>query len=277
MIGFWKGYRRNAGAVIGLVVLMLIFVLSVAAPLLYPQDPFRLVGAPMQPPSPDFLLGTDSLGRDVAAGIAHGASVSLMVGVIATLAAVFIGTLVGSVSGYFGGITDALLMRLTEVFQTIPSFIFAIVLVAVLSPSIESIVMAIATVSWPSVARLVRGEVLSLRSREFIQASVTLGVPTSRILLLEVLPNALSPIIVAASLMVATAILIESGLAFLGLGDPNLISWGFLVGSGRTVLRSAWWVCTFPGIAILITVLAINLVGEGLNDALNPRLRRREG
>ena len=277
MTGFWKGYRRNAGAVIGLVVLMLIFVLSAAAPVLYPQDPFRLVGTPMQPPSLDFLLGTDSLGRDVAAGIAHGASVSLMVGVIATLAAVFIGTLVGAVSGYFGGIADALLMRLTEVFQTIPSFIFAIVLVAVLSPSIESIVIAIATVSWPSVARLVRGEVLSLRRREFIQASVTLGVPTSRILLLEVLPNALSPIIVAASLMVATAILIESGLAFLGLGDPNLISWGFLVGSGRTVLRSAWWVCTVPGIAILITVLAINLVGEGLNDALNPRLRRREG
>jgi peptide/nickel transport system permease protein len=227
----------------------------------------------MQPPSADFLLGTDSLGRDVAAGIAHGASVSLLVGLIATVVAVVIGTGVGSIAGFAGGRVDALLMRLTEVFQTIPSFIFAIVLVAILSPSIQSVVIAIAAVSWPSVARLVRAEVLSLRDREFVQAAVTLGMPTHRILLQEILPNALSPIIVAASLMVATAILIESGLAFLGLGDPNRMSWGFLIGSGRSVLRTAWWVCTFPGIAILLTVLSINLVGEGLNDALNPRLR----
>jgi peptide/nickel transport system permease protein len=179
----------------------------------------------------------------------------------------------GGLAGYYGGWVDDVLMRVTEIFQTIPSFIFAILLVAILKPSIESVVIAIAVVSWPAVARLVRGEFMSLREREFVQACVCLGMSTGRILVLQILPNALSPIIVAGSLMVATAILIESALAFLGLGDPNVMSWGFLIGAGRTVLRSAWWVCTFPGIAILLTVLAINLVGEGLNDALNPRLR----
>ena len=178
-------------------------------------------------------------------------------------------------AGYYGGRTDDILMRITEVFQTIPSFVFAILLVAIMKPSIDSIVVAITVVSWPGVARLVRGEFLALKNREFVQACHTLGMSDRRIMLAEILPNCLSPIIVIGSLMVATAILIESGLAFLGLGDPNIMSWGFQIGAGRTMLRSAWWICTFPGIAILITVLAINLVGEGLNDALNPRLRER--
>jgi peptide/nickel transport system permease protein len=167
-------------------------------------------------------------------------------------------------------------MRVTEIFQTIPSFVFAILLVAIMKPSISSIVIAIAVVSWPGVARLVRGEFLSLKNREFVQACHTLGMGDMSIMLKEILPNCLSPIIVIGSLMVATAILIESGLAFLGLGDPNIMSWGFQIGAGRTMLRSAWWVCTFPGIAILVTVLAINLIGEGLNDALNPRLKERQ-
>lgn len=276
MIDFWKHFRRNRSAVIGLVILSFVLVLAATAPLFFPIDAFKLVGKPLSPPLEGYLLGTDQLGRDVAAGIAQGASVSLLVGLIATVVAVTIGILVGGIAGFFGGQIDNLLMRLTEVFQTIPSFIFAILLVAVLSPSIYSIVIAISVVSWPTVARLVRGEFLSLRNREFVQAAVTQGMSNSRIIFQHILPNALSPVIVAASLMVATAILIESGLAFLGLGDPNIMSWGFLVGSGRTILRSAWWVCTFPGIAILLTVLAINLIGEGLNDALNPRLRERK-
>lgn len=276
MIDFWKHFRRNRSAVIGLVILSFVLVLAATAPLFFPVDAFKLVGKPLSPPLEGYLLGTDQLGRDVAAGIAQGASVSLLVGLIATVVAVTIGILVGGIAGYFGGQVDNLLMRLTEVFQTIPSFIFAILLVAVLSPSIYSIIIAISVVSWPTVARLVRGEFLSLRNREFVQAAVTQGMSNSRIIFQHILPNALSPVIVAASLMVATAILIESGLAFLGLGDPNIMSWGFLVGSGRTILRSAWWVCTFPGIAILLTVLAINLIGEGLNDALNPRLRERK-
>ena len=276
MLAFWKLYCRNRSAILGLVVLALVIVIAATAHLFYPDDPFRLAGKSMSPPGEaGFLLGSDSLGRDVAAGIAHGAKTSLLIGLLATLVAVVAGVLMGALAGYYGGWVDDLLMRTTEMFQTIPSFIFAILLVAIMKPSIESIVIAIAVVSWPAVARLVRGEFLSLKNREFVQACHTLGMGDVRIILGEILPNCLSPIIVIGSLMVATAILIESGLAFLGLGDPNIMSWGFQIGAGRTLLRSAWWVCTFPGIAILITVLAINLVGEGLNDALNPRLRER--
>ena len=222
-----------------------------------------------------FLFGSDTLGRDVAAGMAHGARVSLLIGLLATSVAVTLGVILGAFAGYYGGWVDDIIMRVTEMFQTIPSFIFAILIVAIMKPSLDSVIIAIAVVSWPAVARLVRGEFMSMRNREFVQACHIIGMSDWRIMLREILPNCLSPIIVTGSLMVATAILIESGLAFLGLGDPNIISWGFQIGAGRTVLRSAWWVCTFPGIAIMLTVLAINLVGEGLNDALNPRLRER--
>ena len=277
MIDFWKRFSRNRSALLGLVILItVVFVASIAS-IIYPEDPFRLAGKPLSGPGLNgFILGSDSLGRDVASGIAHGAKTSLLIGLIATLAAVFIGIIFGAFAGYYGGRIDDLLMRITEIFQTIPSFVFAILLVAIMKPSIESIVIAITVVSWPGVARLVRAEFLSIKNREFVQACHTLGMSDLRIMLREILPNCLSPIIVIGSLMVATAILIESGLAFLGLGDPNIMSWGFQIGAGRTMLRSAWWVCTFPGIAILITVLAINLVGEGLNDALNPRLRERQ-
>ena len=276
MSTFWQRYKRNKSAVFGLGVILLVIIMAATANFLYPFDPFRLAGKPLSGPGMNgFLLGSDSLGRDVAAGIVHGAKTSLLIGLIATLVAVFIGIVFGAFSGYYGGRLDDFLMRVTEVFQTIPSFIFAILLVAIMKPSIVSIVIAIAVVSWPGVARLVRGEFLALKNREFVQACHTLGMNDLRIMLREILPNCMSPIIVIGSLMVATAILIESGLAFLGLGDPNIMSWGFQIGAGRTMLRSAWWVCTFPGVAILITVLAINLVGEGLNDALNPRLRER--
>ena len=276
MSTFWQRYKRNKSAVFGLGVIFLVIIMAVTANFLYPFDPFRLAGKPLSGPGMNgFLLGSDSLGRDVAAGIVHGAKTSLLIGLIATLVAVFIGIVFGAFSGYYGGHLDDFLMRVTEIFQTIPSFIFAILLVAIMKPSIVSIVIAIAVVSWPGVARLVRGEFLALKNREFVQACHTLGMNDLRIMLREILPNCMSPIIVIGSLMVATAILIESGLAFLGLGDPNIMSWGFQIGAGRTMLRSAWWVCTFPGVAILITVLAINLVGEGLNDALNPRLRER--
>jgi len=273
---FWKLFCRNRSAVVGLIILLLVIAMAASASLIFPDDPFKLAGKPMSAPGDNgFLLGSDTLGRDVASGIAHGASTSLMIGGLATVVAVLIGIVLGGLAGYFGGWIDDILMRVTEMFQTIPSFIFAILIVAILKPSINSIVIAIAVVSWPAVARLVRGEFLSMRNREFVQACHVVGMGDVRIMLREILPNCLSPIIVAGSLMVATAILIESGLSFLGLGDPNIISWGFQIGAGRTVLRSAWWVCTFPGVAILLTVLAINLVGEGLNDALNPRLRER--
>ncbi|MBN8907160.1 MAG: ABC transporter permease, partial [Rhodospirillales bacterium] len=221
-----------------------------------------------------FPLGTDALGRDVLSGLLHGASVSLMIGFVSTLAALVIGVPLGAVAGYLGGRVDDLAMRFTELFQTIPSFALAIVIVAILQPSIYSIVLAIALVSWPPVTRLVRGEVMSLRSRDYVQAAITLGQTTPRIILGQVLPNTIVPIIVMGSLMIATAILLESSLSFLGLGDPNLMTWGYMVGAGRTRLIEAWWISFFPGIAIFLTVLALNLVGEGLSDALNPRLAR---
>lgn len=273
LAGFWRRFRRNRPALYATWLLAAIVLLALFAPLLYPRDPFAIVGKPFLPPFGEFLFGTDQLGRDVAAGIARGAITSLLIGVVATACAMLIGVVVGGAAGYFGGRIDALLMRTTEAFQTVPAFIFAIVLVAILSPSLESTIIAIAVVSWPPMARLVRGEVLATRNREFVQACMSLGMSDARVILRHILPNCASSIVVTASLMVATAILIESGLSFLGLGDANLMSWGYLIGAGRTVLRSAWWVCAFPGIAILLTVLSINLFGEGLNDALNPRLR----
>lgn len=272
---FLRLYLRNRAAVLGLVILAVVLVMAALAPLLYPQSPFALIGPPRTPPSWAHPLGTDTLGRDVLAGILHGARTSLMIGLVATAVSVTIGTLVGGVAGYYGGRVDHLLMRVTEFFQIIPNFILAIVVVATLTPSIRNIIIAIALVTWPGVARLVRGEFISLRNREFVQACTSIGMSDARIIGLHILPNCLTPIVIIGSLMVATAILVESGLSFLGLGDPNVMSWGFMVGAGRTVLRTAWWVCAFPGIAILLTVLAINLVGEGLNDAMNPRLRSR--
>ncbi len=277
MIEFWTRFARNKGAVFGLVVLVGVIALAAFAHMLFPQSPWRMTGAPFQPPGaqPGHWLGTDTLGRDIAAGIAHGARVSILVGLVSTAVAVGIGVIAGAVAGYFGGLIDTAVMRFTEFFQTIPSVVLAIVLVAILQPSIESIIIAIAIVSWPPVARLVRGEFLTLRTREFVEAARVIGQSDTRIILTQILPNSLSPVIVTASLMVATAILLESAIAFLGLGDRNMMSWGYMIGAARTVIREAWWMSFFPGFAIFITVLAINLVGEGLNDALNPRLARQ--
>lgn len=275
---FFSRYARNYGALIGLAILCVVVAVALFAPLLFPTSPWQSVGDPFLAPTEDmaYPLGTDMLGRDIAAGLAYGARVSLLIGVISTAVAVVIGVTLGALAGFYGGRVDDLLMRFTEFFQTIPAFAMAVVLVAIFSPNIVSITLAIAVVSWPPVARLVRGEFLSLRSREFVQAAVVIGQTGPRIILTQILPNAVSPIIVTASLMVATAILTESSLSFLGLGDRNMMSWGFMIGAARTMLREAWWMSVFPGVAILLTVLAINLIGEGLNDAMNPHLRGRK-
>lgn len=278
MNDFWRRFRRNRGAVVGLVILALVIAIAAFASVLFPGSPWDMATAPFVPPGEEgMLLGSDSLGRDVAAGIAHGARISLMVGAVSTAAALCIGVSLGAVAGYLGGVADDAVMRFTEFFQTIPSFVFAILLVAIFTPTIGSVVFAIAVVSWPPVARVVRAEFLSLRSREFVQAAEVLGKSRIAIVVTDILPNALSPIVVLSSLMVASAILLESALSFLGLGDPNLMTWGFLIGSGRSVIRLAWWMSVFPGLAIFLTVLALNLVGEGLSDALNPRLARQRG
>lgn len=273
---FVSRFARNRGALLGLVILLVIVAAAIAAPLIYPVSPWRMVSRPFLAPLANdrFLFGTDALGRDVASGLMHGARVSLLIGLVSTAAALAIGVPLGAVAGYVGGLADEAAMRFTELFQTIPSFALAIVIVAILQPSITSIVLAIALVTWPPVARLVRGEVLSLRRRDYVDAAVTLGQRTPRIIMAEILPNTVAPIIVMASLMVASAILLESSLSFLGLGDPNLMTWGYMVGAGRTRLIDAWWISFFPGLAIVLAVLALNLVGEGLSDALNPRLAR---
>jgi peptide/nickel transport system permease protein len=257
---FWERYKRNKGAVIGLYVVVFVVLVAILAPILFSASPWELAGRPFLPPmSPKFLLGTDMLGRDILAGLAHGARVSLIVGIASALASTTIGILVGGIAGYYGGRIDDALMRFTELFQTIPSFILAIVLVAILNPTIYSVVLAIAIISWPPIARLVRGEFLSLREREFVMASIVIGQSDMRIIFTQILPNAMGPIIVMASL---------------GFGDPEMMSWGFMIGSSRNLIRVAWWMSLFPGLAIFVTVLALNLVGEGLTDALNPRLAR---
>ncbi|HEY4250413.1 MAG TPA: ABC transporter permease [Roseomonas sp.] len=275
MRGGLRRFARNRMALLGAFVIACVCVLTVAAPFLYPAGAFSLAGPPLQPPGARFLLGTDALGRDVAAGLVEGARTSLLIGIAAALGAVMLGATIGGVAGYYRGAADIVLMRITEFFQTIPAFLLAMLLVVILSPSVASVIIAITAVSWPGIARLVRGEFVALGGREFIMASAGLGASGPRIIFRHLLPNCLSSIIAVGSLLVATAILLETGLAFLGLGDPNVMSWGLQISAGRVSLRSAWWICTFPGIAILLTVLSINLIGDGLNEALNPRLRER--
>ncbi len=274
---FLRRYVRNPGAVLGLLLLALVLAMAVSAGVLYPRDPLSLAGRPLQWPlaAERFLLGTDASGRDIAAQIFHGARISLLIGFVATLVAIALGIVVGAVAGYYGGWLDNLLMRITEAFQTVPNFLLLLVLVAVFGSSLTTVMLAIGLVSWPAPARLTRAEFLSLRNREFVQACRTIGLRDSAIIFREILPNAMPPLIVYASVVMAMSILMESALAFLNLSDPNVASWGNLIGAGRGVLRTQWYVSAIPGVAILLTVLAVSLVGQGLNDALNPRLRSR--
>ncbi|QTD46866.1 ABC transporter permease [Ottowia testudinis] len=277
MKAFFSRFAAHRGALVGLIILAGVLLMAATCSLWFEESPWAMVAEPLIPPfqNGDYWFGTDMLGRDLAAGLAYGARVSLLVGVVSTVVAVLVGVLLGALAGYYGGWVDDVLMRLTEFFQTIPQLAMAVVLVAIFTPSIYSIVGAIAVVSWPPVARLVRGEFLTLRQREFVQAAVVIGQRPARIIFSQILPNVMAPIVVTASLMIATAILTESALSFLGLGDRNLMSWGFMIGAARTMLREAPMMSVLPGVAILLTVLAINLIGEGLNDATNPQLRRR--
>jgi peptide/nickel transport system permease protein len=262
-------------ALFGLLVFAAIVVIALAAPLLFGRGPFTIVGMPLLPPgAPGLFAGSDVLGRDMMVGLAYGARISLLVGITSTLGAVGIGVMLGAVAGYYGGVIDDLLMRVTEFFQIIPSFVLLMVLVAFLQPSLGSTVIGIALISWPQVARVVRGEFLSLRSREFVQAARTLGMRDAAIIFTQILPNALPPIVVVSSMMVGSAILTESALSFLGLGDPNLLSWGSMIGGSRSAMWVAWWTTMLPGLSIMVTVLALNFIGDGLNDALNPRRGR---
>jgi peptide/nickel transport system permease protein len=268
---------KSPAALIGAAILLLVAAMAASASALYPQGPWPLVGQPLTWPGtlPGMPLGTDSLGRDVVAGILHGSRVSLLIGLAATVAALALGIAIGAPAGYFGGLVDDVLMRVTDAFQTIPPFLLAIVIIVIVKPSVANIIFAIAAISWPAVARLVRAEFLRLREAEFIASCRLIGMSDTRIIFTQMLPNAMAPIVVSASIMVASAILTESALSFLGLGDPNAISWGSMVGMGRADFRTAWYLVAIPGTAIVLTVLALNLLGDGLNDALNTRLHPR--
>jgi peptide/nickel transport system permease protein len=272
-----RAFIRNPAAMVGVVLLVLMLLLALLAPQIYPGDPLDMVAQPLLWPGQDAShpLGSDSLGRDVIAGMAHGARVSLAVGVVAAVLSLVIGVLVGSTAGYFGGRIDDVLVRITELFQTMPSFLFVTVVVAIGQPSVQMIAFAIGLASWPMIARLVRAEFRTLRETEFVLAARSHGFSHARIIFQEILPNALPPVIVTTSVLVASAILIESALSFLGMGDPNAVSWGSMIGAGRELLRTSWYLTALPGAAIVLTVLALNLVGDGLNDAFNPRLRGR--
>ncbi|MGB6009265.1 ABC transporter permease [Castellaniella sp.] len=269
-------FCRNPSAVFGLLLLLVIVGVTVLGPLLMDADPFAISGPPMDPPGSEYgLLGTDYLGRDLLIGLVYGGQATLLTGVIAAVLAVFIGVVVGAVSGYYGGWIDEALMRVTEFFQVLPALLFAMVVVSLFSPTLWSISIAIGLASWTNTARLARSEFLRLKRQDYILAERVIGSGNGRIIWKVILPNAIAPLIVSATLAIGTAILFEAGLSFLGLGDPNMMSWGLMIGNNRPYILAAWWAVTLPGVAIFLTVLAVSLIGDGLTDAFNPRLRER--
>lgn len=273
----WSVFRRNKAALLGLIILVVIILGAISGPWLYPVDPFDIIGAPKTPPGSDAdaPLGTDYLGRDILAGIVHGGRPTLMVGFFAAMITTLIGITMGAFGGFYGGRVDGALGRVTEFFQVLPALLFAMVLVMLFAPSLVTVTIAIGVVAWTSMARLTRAEFLRIKQLEYVRAARAIGSSNSRIIWGVILPNALPPIIVAATLATGSAILFEAGLSFLGLSDPNVMSWGMMIGSNRNYLREMWWAVTFPGVCIFLTVLTISLVGDGLNDAFNPKLRTR--
>ncbi|MDM0118420.1 ABC transporter permease [Variovorax arabinosiphilus] len=260
---------------IGTVLLGIQLIVALAAGWLYPGDPFDLAGAPFVRPfeDPQFPLGTDIMGRDIAAGLMHGARVSLLVGLSATLIATVLGTAIGLLAGYFGGWLDHLLMRFTELFQVIPHFLFAIILVSIMGSKLQNIVLAIGVTSWTMVARLVRAETLALRERDYVKICAVMGGSRTRVILTHILPNAFAPVIVAASILTALAVLTEAGLAFLGMSDSNRVSWGGMIGASREALLDAPYMTLIPGAAIVFAVMALSLIGDGLTQHLRRDVR----
>jgi peptide/nickel transport system permease protein len=272
----WDKFASNRAALLGLIIFVLITIAAIFGPWLYGTDPYEMVWAPFSPPGEEgYLLGTDYLGRDLLAMILAGTRVSLLIGLTAAVVSIFIGVTIGAVAGFFGGLVEEILMRFTEFFQVLPTLLFSMVIVALFGASLPMITLAIGIVSWTAVARITRSEFLRLREMEFVMASRALGATRLKLIFRVILPNALPPIIVQSALMVGSAILFEAGLSFLGLTDPNVVSWGQIIGSNRQYILDASYTVTFPGLAIFVTVLCISLIGDGLNDALNPKLRQR--
>ena len=270
-------FLRSPAAIVGSGLLCLIMLFTFVGPHLYRVDPLAMVGVPFTEPftADNAWLGTDQLGRDVLAGLVNGGAMTLAVGALAAFLSLLIGITLGALAGFYGKWIDLLLMRMTEFFQVLPALLFAMVIVTLFAPSMTTIAIAIGIVSWTGVARLTRGEFLRLKTLEFILAERAAGAKTSRLIWRVILPNALAPLLVSATFAVGSAILFEAGLSYLGLGDPNVWSWGRMIGDGRQYVLDAWWVVTWPGLLIFLTVLSITLVADGLNQALNPKLRDR--
>jgi peptide/nickel transport system permease protein len=274
--GLRQRLLRRPATTLALGFLVVLVALAVFAPLIAGYDPLTGGDNSLQPPlSPSHWLGTDDLGRDIWARTIYGTRVSLTVGVASALIAVVVGVVVGALAGYFGGWLDALLMRVAEFFQTLPRFVVALVVIALFGTSVPKMIAVIAALAWPQLARVVRASVATLHQAQFVDAARVAGMGHGAIIAREILPNAAAPIIVLGSLDVAMAILIEASLSFFGLGDPNHVSWGAMLNDAQEYLRSAWWMSAFPGLAIALTVLSFNMLGDALNDALNPRTGSR--
>lgn len=272
----WRRFLLQPVTLAGLAFVGVLVAAAVPANVITPYDPMRGIYAQFLPPfTGDHWFGTTASGRDLFAAVAHGARVSLSVGVSVALISTLLGVTVGSIAGYAGGWVDDVLMRVTELFVVTPRFFLAIVVVAIFGHTILNIVLVLALLGWPAIARVVRAEYLSLREREFVQAARVVGSPARRIVVREILPNAIGPAIVVGSLQVAEAILLEASLAFLGLGDPNLPSWGTILVDAQRFLTSAPWIALFPGLAITVAVVGFNLVGDGLARAIDPRRSSR--
>ncbi len=272
----WFMYRRNKAAMVGLVLLSFIVLATIFGPIINKTDPFRVVSRPRQSPSESpLLLGSDYLGRDTWVGILNGGRVTLILALCAGLMTVIVGILIGATAGYFGGKVEFVLMRFTEIFQVPPAILLGMLILLLWGSSVRNVVLAISFVAWPQTARLARGEFIRLRNVEYVKSARTAGASDWRIMTRIILPNALPPLIVNATLIIGGSILFESGLAFLGLTDPNVITWGLMLGSSRPYVFDTWWAVTFPGLAIFLTVLSISLVGDGITDAFNPKLRER--
>lgn len=266
--------KNNTRVKVSLGLIILIIGVAILAPVISPYNPNEInLGASLQPPSSQHFLGTDRMGRDILTRIIYGTRISLLVGVIAVGISGLLGVVFGTLAGYYGGYVDGVIMRIVDVLLAFPSILLAIALVAVLGASLFNIMLAIGIVNWVGYARVVRGEFLSLKNKEFVGAARAMGAGTFRIIFKHMLPNCIAPIIVMATLGMAGAIITESSLSFLGLGvQPPTPSWGEMLNTGRQIIRQAWWVSTFPGVAIMLAVLSFNILGDGLRDALDPNM-----
>lgn len=274
--GFWRRFFSQPAATVGTCILLALFLVALGANIIAPGDPFTISGDVLLIPSASHLFGTDDLGREMFRAVVHGTRISLLIGFLTAVIATTVGIIVGGLSGFLGGWVDDILMRLTELFMVVPRFFLALLVIALLGSHIGLIIVLLGLTFWPGTARLLRGQVLTIKTRDYILAARAMGVRERSILIRHILPAALPPVVTEAAFLIGGAILVEAGLSFLGLGDRNVVSWGTLLNNAQQFVRVAWWMSAFPGLAITLTVLALNLVADGLNQAWNPRLMKNK-